>query len=448
MQTPLYTALRALNAENQLSFHMPGHLGPIGMEGFDGLLGLDTTEVPESDNLFHASGVIAEAEARAAEFFRVKKTRFLVNGSSGGILAMVGAVINEGDKIICDRFCHRSFISALIFSGAKPVWLRSEELDGGLIWGGIDPADVESAIAANSDAKAVYITSPNYFGLCCDVESIAEIAHRHGLPMLVDSAHGAHFGVSPMLPPAAANLGADMAVVSAHKTLPSLTQSAYLHINGDFPRLESMLKMHQTSSPSYILMASLDHARAKTQAEGNERWSALAGEISDIFPEQAHVPGKHVKYKDITRLVFPLNTNPFEAAEALRQKYGISVECAYGGGLVCIANTAHTRDDLLRLKCALADMPTTDFVPMPFTPLPSEAVLTPREAFFRDVEEVPISSAAGRICAREVLVYPPGVAQIMPGEIITAEMARAIETVAACGGEVHGINNGKITVTV
>ena len=310
MNTPLYTALLELKARNQLSFHMPGHFDGRAMPGFDRLLEIDTTEVPESDNLFLPEGPIKEAQNLAAGFFGARETRFLVNGSSGGILAMVGTAVGGGGKLICDRCCHRSLISALILTGAEPVWLRPEPLDGGRLWGGVDPAGLERAIEENPDAKGVYLTSPNYFGLSGDLKRAAEIAHGHGLPLLADAAHGAHYGLSPLLPPSAVSCGADLAVVSAHKTLPSVTQSAYLHINGDFPLLDSMLKMYQTSSPSYILMASLDYARALMERDGERLWTDLAAAVAEIFPGQEKPLGRFVKYKDPCRLGCPQRPRP------------------------------------------------------------------------------------------------------------------------------------------
>lgn len=444
MYTPLYTALLDLYNKNQLSFHMPGHSGEKGMEGFSLLCEIDTTEVPESDNLFFADGPIAEAERAAAEFFGAKKTRLLVGGSSSGVLAMVGAAVREGEKIICDRFCHRSFVSALVFSGAVPVWITPESLEGGALWGGIAPADVERALRENPDAKAVYITSPNYFGYASDVSAIAEIAHKYGAALLVDGAHGAHFGLSPLLPPAPWKCGADLCTVSAHKTLPALTQAAWLHINMDFPRLEAMLKMHQSSSPSYILMASLDYARAKMEEEGERLWSGLAENSLAVFPEQGNVPGKYVKYKDPTRLVLPTGGNPFKAAERLRKEHGISVECSYGKGVVCITNISHTAEDLRRLKAALC---TAENSPSPvpgFTTEMHYAAMAPRRAFYADIEEVELSEAAGRVCAREVLLYPPGVPRVLPGEVVTEADIAAISALISAGGEVHGVENGRI----
>ena len=449
MYTPLYSALLELNNKNQLSFHMPGHFDGRAMYGFGNLLEIDTTEVPESDNLFLPTGPIAEAQAAAARFFGARETRFLVNGSSGGIMAMVTAVVSEGQKIICDRFCHRSFISALITSGAEPVWLYPEIIDDGLMWGGIDPAQLRRTIEGNPDAAAVYLTSPNYFGLSGDLKKMADIAHEHGLPLLVDAAHGAHYGLSPMLPPSAIGSGADMAVVSAHKTLPSVTQSSYLHINGNFPRLDQALKMYQTSSPSYILMASLDYARALMERDGLRLWTKLAENIAEIFPEQLNIPYKHSAHKDPCRLVLPTTGNPFTAAEILRLEYSISVECCYGGGVVCIANTAHSAEDLLRLRSALEEvnrrLPHEGKAAL--APLKNKAVLTPRQAFFAPCEEINIKAAVGRVCAREVVIYPPGVAQLIPGEVITAEAIEEIIRVTALGGEVHGVKNGKIAVT-
>lgn len=450
MYTPLYTALLELKNKNRLSLHMPGHFDGRGLNGFDNLIQIDTTELPESDNLFHARGAIDLAQKAAARFFGAKETRFLVGGSSSGILAMVGAVCSPGDKIICDRFCHRSFISALIFSGAVPVWVCPELLEGGALWGGIDPALIEKALTENPDAKAVYITSPNYFGLSSDLEKIADIAHARNVPLLVDAAHGAHYGVSPLLPPSAVACGADISVAGAHKTLPALTQTAYLHINGSFPRLESMLKMCQTSSPSYILMASLDYARAETEENGRSLWDGLIENILKLFPEQAHANGSFVRFKDPARILLPFRCSPFAAAERLRLKHGISAECCYGGGVVCIASPYVTADELRLLKYAAEE--TGSALPegeaCAFAPFPGKAVLSPREAFFSQTETVPFSEAAGRICAREVPVYPPGAAQLMPGEIIRPEAVEALERISDLGGEIHGAENGTVTVVL
>ncbi len=450
MNTPLYTALLELKAKNQLSFHMPGHFDGKAMAGFDRLLEIDTTELPESDNLFLPEGPIKEAQNLAARFFGAKETRFLVNGSSGGILAMVGAAVGGGGKLICDRCCHRSLISALILTGAEPVWLWPEPLDGGQLWGGIDPAELERAIEENPDAKGVYLTSPNYFGLSGDLKKMAEIAHSHGLPLLVDAAHGAHYGLSPLLPPSAVSCGADMAVVSAHKTLPSVTQSAYLHINGDFPLLDSMLKMYQTSSPSYILMASLDYARAIMERDGERLWAEPAQDAAEIFPGQEKPMGRFAKYKDPCRLVLPTKAAPSAVAEELRLRHGISVECTYGGGIVCILNTAHRRGDLLRLRSALdeADGRLPAGEKTVYAPLRAQSVMTPRQAFFSKTAEASISQAAGRICGSEVTVYPPGTPQLIPGEVISAEAAETLAKAAASGAEIHGMKGGKITVVL
>ncbi|MCH5188006.1 MAG: hypothetical protein J1F63_06345 [Oscillospiraceae bacterium] len=205
-----------------------------------------------------------------------------------------------------------------------------------------------------------------------------------------------------------------------------------------------MLKMHQSSSPSYILMASLDYARAKMEEEGERLWSGLAENSLAVFPEQGNVPGKYVKYKDPTRLVLPTGGNPFKAAERLRKEHGISVECSYGKGVVCITNISHTAEDLRRLKAALC---TAENSPSPvpgFTTEMHYAAMAPRRAFYADIEEVELSEAAGRVCAREVLLYPPGVPRVLPGEVVTEADIAAISALISAGGEVHGVENGRI----
>lgn len=444
MYTPLYTALKELYEKNQLSFHMPGHLGERGMEGFEMLRNIDTTEVAESGNLFAAGGPIAEAERAAASFFGAKRTRLLVGGSSAGVLAMVGAAAAEGEKLICDRFCHRSLVSALVLSGAEAVWLWPERLEDGALWGGINPADVEAALEENPDAKAVFITSPNYFGEVSDIKTIAEIAHRHGALLLVDSAHGAHFGLSPLLPPPAWRLGADLCTAGAHKTLPALTQTAYLHINRELPRLEPMLRMFQSSSPSYVLMASLDYARAKMEERGEELWTELTEAVLSLFPEQGAPLGKFSEYKDPTRLIIQTGGSPFEAAERLRLEHNISVECCYGRGVVCIANTAHCADELRRLKKAAEAVGGEPAPLAELTPRAHKTVMPPRKAFYAAPEEVDLAAAVGRVCARELVLYPPGVPRVLPGEEITAADVEAVSALAAAGGEIYGLDGGRV----
>lgn len=448
MYTPLYSALLELKNKKQISFHMPGHFDGRGLEGFEHLKEIDTTEVPESDNLFFAQGPIAEAENAAAKFFKAKKTRFLVGGSSSGILAAVGAVCKASDKIIADRFCHRSFLSALVFSGAIPLWVYPEIVGGGTMWGGINPDDVEKALKENPQAKAVYITSPNYFGYSSDVEKIARVAHKYSAALIVDAAHGAHYGICKQLPPSAQQCGADCVITSAHKTLPALTQTAYLHMNREFPEMESMLKMFQTSSPSYILMASLDYARAFSQEKGQALWENHIKNILEIFPNQRETVGEYVKYKDPARILLPFEGSAFEAAEKLREKYNISAECSYGGGVVCIASPFVSREELRALKAAAEEIRLSQAAKekIVFAPPSAKSVLSPREAFQSPVRQVKAEESVGEICAREVLVYPPGVAQIAPGEVITSSAVDMIHKIIAAGGEVHGADGGKITV--
>ncbi len=445
MYTPLYSALLEFSAKNRLGFHTPGHIGGRELEGFASLADIDVTELAETDDLFCAAGPIAEAERASGAFFGAEKTRFLTGGSSAGALAMVGAVVREGEKIICDRFCHRSLISALIFSGADPVWISPKTLEGGALWGGISPASVEAAITANPDAKAVFITSPNYFGFCSDVEAIAAAAHSRGLPLLVDGAHGAHFGLSPLLPPPPWRLGADITVAGAHKTLPALTQTAYLHINGEFPRLETMLRMHQSSSPSYILMASLDFARAKLEAWGEAPWTELVRRLRALFPEQETLSGQFVKYRDATRLIIPTGGSPFRAAEKLRLDYGIDAECCCGNGVVCIAHPSHTREELARLRRAaeeLAGEPAT----LTLTPSEGRYPVSPRRAFYSDFEQTAPEAAVGRVCALEAVPYPPGVPLIVPGQLITEGDVAALTDLLGAGAEIRGLEGGKLRV--
>ena len=225
---PLYDALTDEKFNSQIQFHMPGHLRGRGFESFCVDPRIDVTELAETDDLHSPEGVIKKSLDNAARVFGAKRAYYLVNGSTAGVLAMILGFVGDGEKIIADRFCHKSFVSALALSGAVPSWIYPKILQNGTMWGGIDPGDIEKAIKETPDAKAVYITAPNYFGLMGDVERIAQIVHENNMYLLVDGAHGAHYGMSEHLPPSLISMGDDAVCMSLHKTLPSLTQTAIL----------------------------------------------------------------------------------------------------------------------------------------------------------------------------------------------------------------------------
>lgn len=441
---PVYEALTDEKFKNQLQFHMPGHLRGRGFEGFDINPSMDVTELYETDDLHNPEGVIKKSLDNAARVFGADKAYYLVNGSTSGVLGMVLGFVKEGEKIICDRFCHKSFVSALALSGAVPVWVKPELSHDGTMWTGFKAEDIEKAMDENPDAKALYITAPNYFGMMGDVEAIARMAHERGMKLLVDGAHGAHYGMSDKLPPSLISLGADAVCMSLHKTLPSLTQTAILLTRGEHKSLETALKMVQTSSPSYIFTASCEYGVEFYEKCPREKWEELYSLVEKYFPEQ--IKEKGCKYKDFSRLNIRLKGNGYKVQEILREKYNIALECAYGGGVIAILTPFHTEEDIKRLKEAIVEADTEDGEDLRIIPFEAKMVKTPREAFFAEKKSVPLKEAVGKISKDGIMVYPPGVYQILPGEIITEEAAERIEELIKKGAEVPGVSESNCLI--
>lgn len=274
---PLVEALQQFREEAPAYFRIPGHRFERGLdETLNGvsLAAYDLSEAEGLDDLHHAEGVIAEAQKLAAETWKAKKTFFLVNGTTCGNEAMVLSSVKEGEKIIVPRNVHKSVLMGLILSGATPVYVMPEYSTKWQMWGGVTPETIEKAFAETPDAKAVLLVSPTYYGLCSDLQAIAEICHCHNAALLVDEAHGSHLYFSEQLPLGALESGADACAQSIHKTAGSFTQSSFLSLGSgrlDEARVAANLQMVQSTSPSYLLMASLDAARRGMALHGKER---------------------------------------------------------------------------------------------------------------------------------------------------------------------------------
>jgi len=419
---------------------------------------MDLTEVPGLDDLHAPRGAIKRAQELAARAFGAEESFFLVNGSSAGIMAMLGAVCNPGDEIIVPRNCHRSVTAGLILSGAVPVYLPPPVLPSFGIPLGIRARDVEEALEKHPRAKAVLVVTPSYYGICSDLAPIASAAHSRDIPLLVDGAHGPHLGFHPALPAGALAAGADLVVHSTHKVLTSLTQSSLLHRQGrriDRERLAHMLRLVQTSSPSYLLMASLDACRRQLALEGRmllDRLLALAREVRErigTLPGLA-VLGPEDLCRDFaldpTRLTVNVQGAGFggpEAAAFLREQ-GVQPEMADPANVVFIltvGDDAATAEGLVGALAALAaarkpgrgSRKVPEALPLPPLRLP------PREAVFAPRERVPLARARNRIAGEEIVPYPPGIPLLNPGEEITPEVIEAFAELRAAGVEFQGL---------
>lgn len=443
---PIYDILNDEKFKKQTQFHMPGHLRGRGFENFTITPQMDVTELYETDDLHSPEGVIKKSMDNAAQIFGADEAYYLVNGSTSGVLSMVLGFVGDGEKIIADRFCHKSFVSALALTGAVPVWVRPHLLENDTMWGSCDVEDIKKAVEENPDAKAVYITAPNYFGFMGDIEKIAEFVHEKGMYLLVDGAHGAHYGMSEQLPPSVISQGADAVCLSLHKTLPSLTQTAILLTRGHYERVESALKTVQSSSPSYIFTSSCEYAAEFYEKCPKDRWDRLFEWVERYFPEQIGQEEDSVKFKDFTRLNIPVKGNSFKVMEILREKYNIAVECAYGGGIVVILTVFHSEEEIKQLRDALDEIDVPEEEPIRIIPFDSVTEKLPREAFFAKKKSVPLCEAEGKISAEGIMVYPPGVYQVLPGEIITKAAIEALTALIEKGADVPSVNQSNCLI--
>lgn len=480
-QAPLLEALRMLAQRDRAAFHTPGHkqghsipsslVELLGAEVFRA----DLPELPELDNLFAPEGAIQQAQLLAAEAFEAERTWFLVNGSTSGIEAAVLATCDPGDKLILPRNVHQSAISALILSGAAPVWVEPDYDPGWQLPHCPTPNCIAAALAAHPDAKAILVVSPTYHGICGDIAAIAHLAHAHHLPLLVDEAHGAHFAFHPDLPTAALAAGADLVVQSIHKTLSAFTQAAMLHVQGNrinCDRLSKALQLVQSSSPNYLLLASLDAARQQMATQGHfvmaqtlqlaeqarQQLSQIPG-LAVLSAEHANPPG--FCNLDSTRLtvdVTGLGLTGFAADEILHPELGVTAELPSLNHLTFIISLGNTQSDIERLVKAfqklvkrqtkkpissqgsLATSATT--LPAPIPPMPA---CSPREAFFAATQTLPIEAAINQISAELVCPYPPGIPILFPGEAVTSEAVHYLQQVLTNGGVLTGCADPSLT---
>lgn len=465
-KVPIYEMLKNYSEKHPLPFHMPGHILGRGLIGQLKMAGeLDITEIPGADCLHSPDGVIKEAQALAAECFGADYTLFMVNGSTSGIHAMIGAVVKPGGKLIVGRDCHVSVLNALAMFKAEPVFVLPEvdKIHG--ISLGVSYEALENALRANPDVQGILVTSPNYYGISLNLRKIAELAEGYRVPLLVDEAHGAHFRFYEKFPEPAISSGADLCVQSLHKTLPALTQTALLHGREkglvDRKRVEKFASMVQTTSPSYVLMASMDLARDNMEALGKDLYHELWLNIKDFECKLQNTaitrvnPKEDIKY-DFSRIVLSFKNTKLtglKAGEILFEKYGIVAEMADLYNVVLIATPYHKKEDFERLLIALEEI-SKDYPKDKNSPettlywpnLLPEKVLSIHEALYYKVEEVPIKEAVGSVCGASIVPYPPGIPILNAGEKVTGEIAQYLVSILDMGYRVNNVNNGRIPI--
>ena len=481
MSAPIAEALLRYAGLGVAPYHTPGHKGGHGAHPLlrrlltDEGLRADVSLSAELDDFHAPTGCIRAAEELAARAYGADAAYFMVNGTTGAVHTMLMAAAAPGDTILVPRNAHRSIVGAMILTGVRPVWL-APEIDTRLgIAMGVSYATVERAVREHPEARAALLIHPTYYGVTSELAAIAAHLHAHGMLLLTDSAHGAHFAFAQELPPSAMAAGADLSAESTHKMLGSLTQTSMLLARGGRvspARIRAASGVLQTTSPNEIFLAALDLAREQMEEEGAERLGTLIHRADDLRRRINDIPGLWVfgaehmgapgmAALDRTKLtvqVMGLGMTGFAAEEELR-KQGIACEMADARNVLFLLSYADGAQETERLYAALRTMAETcaplctsrgagEAALCALPPLP-ETALTPREAYFARTEQVSMAHAVGRIAAETIVFYPPGIPVLAPGDVIDAATIRYLQTMRAIGARVVGAADASLdTVTV
>ncbi|WP_346887587.1 aminotransferase class V-fold PLP-dependent enzyme [Clostridium sp. UBA1056] len=448
---PIVHALLKYKEEENSYFAMPGHkMGKAyedtkeGKVLLDNFIKFDITEVDGVDNLHHPTGIIKEGQEQLANYYGSKKSYFLVNGSTSGNMIMIFATFKEGDKIIVERNCHRSVFNSIILRKLKPIYVMNEVSKKYDAPFSINKKHLFKVIKENQDAKGILLTYPSYYGICTDLEEIVKEAKKYNMKVLIDSAHGAHFGIIDELPENPLKLGCDMVVHSAHKTLPSLTQTSFLHVNCEelLEDVSFYTSAFLTTSPSYVFLASMDYSRYYLQQYGKKDYSTLITlcgkyriKINDLgfyhIIDEYDIIGQNQSVKsrvyiDKTRYIInvPKGFSGHLLLDYLKENK-IQCEMSDSRNVVLIFATSNTKDDFDKLYRVLKEC-NKDIL--------KEQYVKPKEYDIPPIEKLPwetidmkkvecrLESSINKVCGQAIVPYPPGVPLIMPGEIVTKDI--------------------------
>ena len=468
-RAPIYEALEEFRQNRIVPFDVPGHKRGRGNPELVELLGqqcvgIDVNSMKPLDNLCHPVSVIREAEEMAAEAFGAAYAFLMVGGTTSSVQSMVLSVCQRGEKIILPRNVHRSVINALVLNGAIPIYVNPDTDPRLGIALGMKVSQVEQAIKENPDAKAVLVNNPTYYGICSDLRSIVKLAHAHGMKVLADEAHGTHFYFGENMPISAMEAGADMASVSMHKSGGSLTQSSFLLLGPDMHPgyVRQIINLTQTTSASYLLLASLDISRRNLALRGKEEFRKVT-KLAEYAREEINRIGDYYAYTselinhdsiyDFDKTKLTVNTlgiglAGIEVYDILRDDYDIQVELGDIANVLAYISIGDREREIERLVSALAEirrMYAKDSAGM-FTQeyIDPKVAVSPQAAFYAEKESLPIKETEGRICSEFVMCYPPGIPILAPGEEITAEILQYIAYAKEKGCSMTGPEDAEI----
>ena len=472
-ETPLFDALLEYVNRETIPFHVPGHKKGLGIDQeFKTFIGenpfkIDVTVFKLVDSLHHPTGPIKKAQELAADAYGSDAAFFSIHGTSGAIQAMILSVVGDGDKIIIPRNVHKSITGGIILSGAIPVYMQPE-LDKKVgIAHGVSPETVEETLKHNPDAKAVLIINPTYYGVSTDIKKIADIVHSYNIPLIVDEAHGPHLKFNDKLPMSAMEAGADICAQSTHKIIGAMTQASLLQVRSeriDVHRVQQLLNMMQTTSPSYILMASLDCARRQIALHGKELLDNTIDLIKYARTEINNIPGMFSFGEEVlgepgcygfdpTKLTITcrdLGITGYDLDMILTNKYHIQVEMSDLYNILAVGSYGDTKDSIDALINALKEISNeyigkgntkSDFIDIPSIP---EQILKPRDAFNSDKHPVQLKDSIGMISGEFLMAYPPGIPILCPGEKITEEIVTYVQRLKDTGLYVQGTEDPKV----
>lgn len=477
MNQSLLEQLQKYAASPVYPFHMPGHKRNPEISYFP--VGIDITEIDGFDNLHQAQGILKEAQERAARLYGSSECFFLVNGSTCGILAAISAAVQKNGRIALARNSHKAAYHAVFLRDLQPEYLypriigkqskkdsfaedETRYVQG--ICGEISCAEVGEALKRCPDIKAVFITSPTYEGMVSDIKKIADITHRHQCILIVDEAHGSHLGLdgeSHFFPKSAVSCGADLVIQSLHKTLPSPTQTAVLHVNGnrvDREKLRTFLQIYQTSSPSYVFMAAMDACIGYVRDNGNELFKTYKGQLA-YFYQQAEAlhhlyvlqPQKAEKMDGIwqmdpSKICIFSGDSGFTCEQLYNmflQEFHLQMEMAAGTHVLAMTSVMDTQEGFERLLCALKELDSRaeknglHNIVFPDIPKP-QVVMTQTQAEIAKKAAVMLTESQGFVSAEYRYIYPPGVPILVPGERITREVLELLAYYRRCGLPILG----------
>ncbi|ORO60645.1 MULTISPECIES: aminotransferase class I/II-fold pyridoxal phosphate-dependent enzyme [Streptococcus] len=468
-QAPIYEALVKLRKKRIVPFDVPGHKRGRGNPELVELLGekcvgIDVNSMKPLDNLGHPISIIRDAEELAADAFGAAHAFLMIGGTTSSVQTMILSTCKAGDKIILPRNVHKSAINALVLCGAIPIYIEMSVDPKIGIALGLENNRVEQAIKEHPDAKAILINNPTYYGICSDLRGLTDMAHEAGMLVLVDEAHGAHLHFTDKLPLSAMDAGADMAAVSMHKSGGSLTQSSILLIgeqmNPEYVR--QIINLTQSTSASYLLMASLDISRRNLALRGKESFEKVI-ELSEYARREINAIGGYYAYSkelidgvsvcdfDVTKLsVYTqgIGLTGIEVYDLLRDEYDIQIEFGDIGNILAYISIGDRIQDIERLVGALADIKRLysrdgkDLIAGEY--IQPELVLSPQEAFYSERKSLSLDESVGQVCGEFVMCYPPGIPILAPGERITREIVDYIQFAKERGCSLQGTEDPEV----